>query len=64
LAAWQWSLGASVVVAAVVMAGCSTTSKPGEQVHHLVAGGSGGSGVPNICWAKAEELCRGGYTVA
>jgi len=52
-----------MVVAALVSAGCTTTSKPGEQVYYLVACGGGGTGVPNICYAKAEELCPGGYII-
>jgi len=62
LAAWQWLLGALVVVAAG-SAGCSTTSGPDEQVHYLVACGGGNNGVPDICDAKAAELCPHGYTV-
>ena len=63
LTAWQWSLGAVMVVAALDLAGCSTISKPGKQVYYLVACGGGATGVPNICYAKAEELCSGDYTV-
>jgi len=62
-AAWQWSLGALAVVTALVSAGCSTTSEPGERVYYLVACGGGATGVPNICYAKAEELCPNGYTI-
>ena len=60
-AAWQWPLGALVVVAAV-SAGC-TTSESGEQVYYLVACGGGSNGVPDICDAKAKKLCPNGYTV-
>jgi len=56
-------LGALVVVAALVSAGCSMTSKPGEQVYYLVGCGGGATGLPDICYAKAEKLCSGGYTV-
>jgi len=55
-------LGALVVTAALVSVGC-TTSEPSEQVHYLVACGGGRTGLPNICYAKAEELCPGGYTI-
>jgi len=61
LAAWQRLLGALVVVAAV-SAGC-TTSDPDKQVYSLVACGGGDNGVPDICDAKAAELCPNGYTV-
>jgi len=64
LTAWRWSLGAVVVVvAALGLAGCSTISKPGKQVYYLVGCGGGATGLPDICYARAEELCSGGYTV-
>jgi len=62
LAAWQRLLGTLVVVAAV-SAGCSPTSDSDKQVYSLVACGGGDNGVPDICDAKAAELCPSGYTV-
>jgi len=55
-------LGALVVLTALISAGC-TTSEPGEPVYYLVACGGGSTGVSNICYARAEKLCPGGYTV-
>ena len=55
-------VGALVVLTVLVSAGC-TTSEPGGQVYYLVACGGGSTGVPNICYARAEKLCPGGYTV-
>ena len=61
LGAWQRLLGALGFVAAL-LAGC-TTVEPGERVYYLVGCGGGGTGLPNICWAKAEQLCPDGYTI-
>lgn len=53
----------SLAVLAALAAGGCTTLKPGETVHYLVACGGGRTGVPNICYAKAEQLCPGGYRI-
>jgi len=62
LIAWQWLLSALAVVAVLVSAGC-TAPEPGGQVYSLVACGGDSNGVPDICDAKAAELCPNGYTV-
>jgi len=54
--------GALAVVAVLVSAGC-TTPEPGGRVYSLVACGGDSNGVPDICDAKAAELCPNGYTV-
>lgn len=55
-------VGASLVFTALIFTAC-TTLEPGQQVHYLVGCGGAGTGLPNICYAKAEKLCPGGYTV-
>ena len=55
-------LGTSIVITALVLASC-TTSDPDGHVYSLVACGGGSTGVSNICYARAEQLCPGGYTV-
>ena len=55
-------LGALVVFTLMASAGCTTSERSG-QVYYLVACGGGSTGVPNICYARAEKLCPGGYTV-
>jgi len=57
----RWLLRSLIIVAAV-LGGCMTSER-GERVYYLVACGGGATGLPNICYAKAEELCPGGYTI-
>jgi len=60
-AAWRWLLGALVVVAALVSAGCTTSDD--ERVYYLGECGGDSNGVADICDAKAAELCPNGYDV-